>query len=86
MLLPGAKIVAEAKLGDRRFWVSVCRSSSNAASAQQGALKLPFELLLKFPRYKSEGKKMTRLHKVDVTGTTGMVFVRLCGHTLAFGL
>lgn len=74
MLLPGAKNVAEAKLGDRSFSVSVCRSSSNAASAQQEAPKLPFELLLKFPRYRSEGKKMSRLHKVDVTGTTGMVF------------
>lgn len=43
---------------------------------------MPFELVLKFPRYRSEGKKMSRLHKVDVTGTTGMVFpcalVRAC--------
>lgn len=69
MLLPGAKNVAEAKLGDRSFSVSVCRSSSNAAPNQQESLKLPFELLLKFPRYRSEGKKMSRLHKVDVTGT-----------------
>lgn len=69
MLLPGARNVAEAKLGDRSFSASVCRSSSDAAPAQQEAPKLPFELLLKFPRYRSEGKKMSRLHKVDVTGT-----------------